>query len=296
MIRFAYLLALATLLIFLAGTGAISTEYYSSKTGQTCQACHKDPSGGGPLTSAGKAFAEGGYAWPLKATAAMPSGNSAGAGAARLVLGFLHILSGIVWIGTIFYVHLVLKPRYAVGGLPKTELRMAWISIAIIGVTGAPLTVMRYHDLSTLFATRSGFYLAVKIGLYLFLVLSAAYVTLVLNARLKKHRSGWQENDGREGRPAWVKVGDHLYDFSSSKRWGDGSHFGRHQAGQDLTEALKGAPHGPEKLAQFPSFSLAGKTLTKESAAVSTLFVMAYVNLFAALGVVVAIALWKWGW
>lgn len=295
MVRLATILALAAL-IFAASPGtSTSTEYYASKTGQDCSVCHKDASGGGPLTDTGKSFADGGYLWPSKKTT-NDAKSSTGTGAAKLILGFLHLLSGIVWIGTIFYVHLVLKPRYAVGGLPKTELRMAWISIAIIGITGVPLTIMRYHDLATLFSTRSGVYLSVKIGLYLFLVLSAGYVTLVLNARLKKHRSDWQANDGREDRPAWVKVGDLLYDFSSSKRWAGGSHFGRHQAGQDLTDALKGAPHGPEKLAQFPSFSLAGKALAKESAAVSTLLVMAYVNLFAALGVVVAIALWKWGW
>jgi len=36
--------------------------------------------------------------------------------------------------------------------------------------------------------------------------------------------------------------------FSGSPKWKDGRHFGKHQAGTDLTEDLKKAPHGPEVL------------------------------------------------
>ena len=43
-----------------------------------------------------------------------------------------------------------------------------------------------------------------------------------------------------------------VYDLSSSRAWGKGLHQGRHRAGQDLTEALREASHGPEMLALFP--------------------------------------------
>lgn len=281
------------LVLGIAAQPAFATDAYSEKTGKPCAECHLDKSGGGPLTPSGAAFFANGHIWPEKTASPVPAKTAPRP--LKLLLGFVHLLAGFMWIGTILYVHLVLKPKYAVGGLPKTELRLAWISIALIGATGVPLTMMRYPSHADLFATRSGQMLLLKISIYLFLVLSAAYVTLVLNSRLKKHRAGWQENDGRDGRPAWVKVGDLLYDFTESKRWANGGHFGRHQAGMDLTDALKGAPHGPEKLKNFPSFSLAGKALSSESRAVSTLYVMAYVNLFAALGVILVIAVWRWG-
>jgi len=53
--------------------------------------------------------------------------------------------------------------------------------------------------------------------------------------------------DGKEGRRAYIAVDGIIYDVTDSAAWANGTHNG-HNAGQDLTEALKGAPHGPEKL------------------------------------------------
>ena len=58
--------------------------------------------------------------------------------------------------------------------------------------------------------------------------------------------------DGRDGRPAYVAVSGTLYDVSASDRWKDGNHEGVHQAGQDLTEALKSAPHVRAVIERFP--------------------------------------------
>ncbi len=59
-------------------------------------------------------------------------------------------------------------------------------------------------------------------------------------------------NDGREGRPAYVAVSGTVYDVSASERWQGGNHEGAHQAGQDLTEALKSAPHVRAVIERFP--------------------------------------------
>ncbi len=291
----------ATALAVLLTLGALSwpqpgraTEEYAERSQHACAYCHRDPAGGGALTGAGEAFAAAGRQWPIPPEAG--SGRlSPAARVFRFVLGFAHLLAAVLWLGTIFYVHLVLKPHYAKGGLPKTEMRIAWGSIAVLALTGVPLTALRFRDPGALLATTAGNLLLVKVGLYLFLVLAAAFVTLVLSPRLKARRAAWQDNDGVEGRPAWVKVGDRLYDVTRSPRWAGGSHFGRHQAGEDLTAALKGAPHGPEPLAGFPSFSLVGGSLRRESAEVRVLFVMAYVNLFVAVAVLFVLALWRWG-
>jgi predicted heme/steroid binding protein len=102
-------------------------------------------------------------------------------------------------------------------------------------------------------------------------------------------------NDGREGRPSWVKVGERLYDVSGSPRWKEGLHFNRHQAGSDLSQALESAPHGPEVLDRMRSFTLEGGSLALETSDVRLLYALAYVNLFVALGVLVTIALRHWG-
>jgi predicted heme/steroid binding protein/uncharacterized membrane protein len=56
---------------------------------------------------------------------------------------------------------------------------------------------------------------------------------------------------GKEGARALVAVEGRVYDVSESKRWAGGRHMNRHDAGQDLSVAIKGAPHGPEVLDRF---------------------------------------------
>ena len=59
-------------------------------------------------------------------------------------------------------------------------------------------------------------------------------------------------HDGRDGRKAYVAVNGTVYDVSSSPLWQNGDHQGVHQAGADLTEALKGAPHVRAVIERFP--------------------------------------------
>lgn len=58
--------------------------------------------------------------------------------------------------------------------------------------------------------------------------------------------------DGREGRPAYVAVARTIYDVSASEYWREGNHEGEHQAGRDLTEELKSAPHVRAVVERFP--------------------------------------------
>ena len=58
--------------------------------------------------------------------------------------------------------------------------------------------------------------------------------------------------DGCEGRSAYIAVSDVIYDVSSSQRWQEGNHEGAHQAGCDLTAALKSAPHVRTLIERFP--------------------------------------------
>ncbi len=283
--------------VVLVGTGvpAGATEEYGEATGQECATCHRDPSGGGPLTPTGEAYVAAGHQWPIPANL-QGKARSPQTRLARLLLGFVHLITAVVWFGTIFYVHLVLRPKYALGGLPKTEMRIAWGSIALLAATGIPLTRLRFGRPEALLETWSGNLLLAKIGLFLFLVVAAAVATLVVSPRLRRLQAGWQRNDGREGRPTWVKVGDQLYDLTGSPRWPQGNHFRRHQAGQDLTEALAGAPHGADKLDGFPARPVpAGPGPGTGQPVVRVFYAMAYVNLLVALGVLFILALWRWG-
>lgn len=61
--------------------------------------------------------------------------------------------------------------------------------------------------------------------------------------------------DGKEGRPAYIAYGGKVYDITSSEQWTDGEHYAMHSSGNDLTDALAGAPHGEEV---FEGFNVVG--------------------------------------
>lgn len=65
-------------------------------------------------------------------------------------------------------------------------------------------------------------------------------------------RSELAKHDGRDGRPAYVAVNGTIYDVTSSPLWKAGEHQGSHQAGADLTEELKSAPHVRAVVERFP--------------------------------------------
>jgi len=59
-------------------------------------------------------------------------------------------------------------------------------------------------------------------------------------------------HDGREGKPAYIAYKGKVYDVTGSVLWSGGRHQALHEAGRDLTEALKSAPHGEEFIKRFP--------------------------------------------
>ena len=61
-------------------------------------------------------------------------------------------------------------------------------------------------------------------------------------------KSEFQQFDGKDGKPAYIAYKGNIYDVSKSEQWKNGSHMNSHSAGDDLTHALSGAPHGEEVL------------------------------------------------
>jgi predicted heme/steroid binding protein len=59
-----------------------------------------------------------------------------------------------------------------------------------------------------------------------------------------------EENNGKNGKPAYFAYQGKVYDVSQSGLWTDGDHLGMHEAGKDLTGELEAAPHREENLAR----------------------------------------------
>lgn len=51
------------------------------------------------------------------------------------------------------------------------------------------------------------------------------------------------QNNGQDGKPAYVAYQGKVYDMSDSPMWEDGDHEGMHFAGADLTADQDDAPH-----------------------------------------------------
>lgn len=299
--RKALLLIFAFSLFLSVSIHAHATEEYSRKTGLACRVCHVNPLGGGELTQAGKQYRAG------LAASGVFRPPSLFKRVARLVTGYLHILAGVVWFGAIFYVHILLKPAYASKGLPKGELALGWTGIVVTGVTGALLTVARMPDTASFFNTRFGILLSIKILLYLLMASTAALVTFVLGPKMRKRREAAQKQpgdltleelrsfDGKEGRKSLVAVEGVIYEVTASRLWREGRHT-RHVAGEDLTAALRQAPHGPDKLERFPQVgrvvAAAGRPLPDGPKAL--FYFVAYLNLVLVFLVLGVVALWRW--
>ena len=54
--------------------------------------------------------------------------------------------------------------------------------------------------------------------------------------------------NGKDGNKAYIAIDGVVYDVTDEPMWMDGIHRGRFEAGQDLTEEMKNAPHGLSKL------------------------------------------------
>jgi predicted heme/steroid binding protein/uncharacterized membrane protein len=283
---------------------AQATPEFSERTEQGCQTCHVDPEGG-ELSRKGLEFAASGYVWP-------PRGGYRVLGpirrTVRLGLGILHILAAFMWFGTILYVHLLLRPAYAAKGLPRGEVLVGMASMAIVGVSGALLTISRIRSLEVLVSSPWGILLAIKISLYLVMISSALFVILFVGPRLKSVRAEvavppdgvfdpftLTAFDGKEGRPSRVACRGKVYDLSGSPLWAGGMHM-KHGAGGDMTDAIARAPHGVEKLEPFAPVGLYDASREPpKSPAQKAFYFVAYMNLTLVFAVLVVIAVWRWG-
>ncbi len=305
-----FFLCTAILLLLLFSSSVNATEEMAEKTGKSCGFCHLDQGGGGELTEAGKDY--------LKKLAVrsdeaqeevLQVGRKKASDIIRLIVGYLHILTAIFWFGTIFYVHIILKPSYAAHGLPKGEVRLGLISIIILAVTGVILSVFRISSISILFYTRFGILLIIKVALYLVMAGTAFYVVLFIGPKLRKRKEAIPLEsigdltiddlklfDGTEDQAAYFAYKGKIYDASKSKLWKNGTHFSKHNAGADLTDMLKQAPHGEEKIMELPQIGklIPSQAEKKRPRHERIFYFVAYMNLVLVFLIVLILALWRW--
>lgn len=68
--------------------------------------------------------------------------------------------------------------------------------------------------------------------------------------------------DGKGARRAYIAHKGKIYDVSSSPLWSEGTHFGQHFSGNDLSDYLASAPHGEEI---FSTFHIVGELSSEAS-------------------------------
>jgi predicted heme/steroid binding protein len=297
-----HLLVILSLFVIVLPSLCHATPEYAGKTGLNCTACHVDGTGG-TLTKDGEDFKE-----DLRTKGLYRSLHPIQKGV-RLIIGYLHLLTAIAWFGTIFYVHILLKPAYAAKGLPKGELILGWTGIIILSITGVLLTISRIPTWKMFYTTRFGILLSVKIILFMIMVASAFIVTFIIGPRIRKQRAqiptqpktrmtldDLRHFDGAENRPSYFAYQGKIYDVCLSKVWKGGSHFKKHHAGDDLTDILKTAPHGEEKILKMPVVAelVPLETKLEKPTHEKVFYFMAYMNLIFVFLITFVIALWRW--
>ncbi|HBU06368.1 MAG: hypothetical protein A2X54_01030 [Nitrospirae bacterium GWF2_44_13] len=284
-----------------------ATTEYARQTGFECNECHAETTGGGKLTKEGEEFRD-----DLKIKGLYrPLTNAQKV--IRFIVGYIHLFFAIIWFGTILYVHILLKPAYASKGLPKGELLLGWLSIIVLTVTGFLLSISRIPSWKMLYTTRFGMLLSIKVILFLIMVSTAVIVTAFIGPKMRwkwglkgkveipqgKCDLAYEELhtfDGKEGRPAYVVYKGLIYDVTASKLWKNGSHLSKHLAGHDLTDALKTAPHGEEKIFAMPPVGKLLPTSKKSKIPFyeKLFYFFAYLNLVLVFLIIFIIALWRW--
>ncbi|MHB8845316.1 MAG: CopD family protein [Nitrospirota bacterium] len=283
---------------------AQATPDYARQTGYECGKCHIDSIGGGKLTSDGEQFLA-----ELRAKGQLRK-LSTTQHVVRLVIGYLHMLAAIVWFGTIMYVHILLKPAYASKGLPKGELRLGWLSMIILLVTGTLLTIARMPNLEAFTSTRFGILLTIKIALFLVMLSSALVVTIFIGPKMRQRlkspvaaclsKEMTEEQlssfDGKDGRPAYIAYKGIIYDITGSRLWKNGQHMMKHHAGTDLTEMLKLAPHGEDKVLGMTQVGMCVKSDRRPERPLyeKIFYFFAYMNLALVFVIIFVISLWRW--
>jgi predicted heme/steroid binding protein len=333
--RLVFIVFVFSAVFFFSAPHLTATPEFAEQTEKSCAFCHDGPNGG-PLTTAGKAFIRNGYSYPIPKriidkTIQLESPFHR---TVRGILGYIHLITAAIFVGTIFFVHMFLKPRSLRGGIPGGEKKLGLSCMSILAASGIYLTWYRLDRAAAFFDSRFGVLLFIKILLFVLLLALGILAVTLINKRMRREAQGQPGDgaaaaqartgsggasgtaagappdgfsignlgryDGKEGRPAYVMYRNKVYDVTESQKWKEGSHFTQHAAGTDLTKAMGNAPHTEEVLSRFPvvaAVSQDEKSSGRKAFGIAQrIFVtMAYVNLAIVILILLCVGAWLFG-
>ena len=180
----------------------------------------------------------------------------------------------------------------------------------VVLITGVFLTIARIPSLDLFYTTRFGILLTIKIVLFFVMFSSAIVVSIVIGPRLRRKTQSPVADlisqtvtleqlahfDGKEGRPAYIAYKGIIYNVTQGRLWKNGLHVMKHGAGHDLTDMLKSAPHGEEKVLAMPQVGTLAKTAGKPKQPwhIRLFYFFAYMNLVLVFVITFVVALWRW--
>jgi predicted heme/steroid binding protein len=180
----------------------------------------------------------------------------------------------------------------------------------VLLVTGTLLTIARMPNLEAFVTTRFGILLTIKIALFLVMMSSALVVTIFIGPKMRQRlkspvaaclsKEMTEEQlaafDGKEGRPAYIAYKGIIYDITNSRLWKSGQHMMKHHAGTDLTEMLKLAPHGEDKVLAMTQVGMcvASDRKPEKPFYEKAFYFFAYMNLALVFVIIFVISLWRW--
>ena len=310
---FSFSLIILLISLFPESRPCFATEEYARRTEKTCAFCHQDPNGGA-LNPVGIAYIRNHYHYPVPERV-LDKSRKLGTPffrIMRLIAGYIHLAAACILVGAIFYVHLFIRPSSLTGGIPRGERILGLTCIITLLVTGIYLTWYRIDSAAAFFQSRFGILLFIKLILYAVMLALALLAVTLVHRRMRRQTpqapgggDGFRiedlpKYDGKEGRPAYVRYRNTVYDVTGSAKWKDGAHFRKHAAGQDLTKALKGAPHGDAVFSGMPVVATLkgdeGAGTRIKPAGVRRLFViMARANSVLVFLILLCVAMWRWG-
>ena len=289
-----------------------ATEDYAFDTGKACAFCHEE-STGGPLKTTGLAYIRNGYRYPVpeRILNRVEDLQTPFHRTIRFLVGYVHLVAAVIFFGAIFYIHIFIRPSRLTGGIPRPERILGVSCMVTLALTGLYLTWFRMDRWGQLVDNTFGLMLALKIILFLLMVTLGVVAITVVNSGMRKSTLAMRGTsgtgpmtsdslrlfDGTEGHPAYIVYQGKVYDVSESDKWKEGTHFGRHTAGMDLSGALAGAPHGPEV---FENVKTVGEISSTPVSAPRTspqkvFMVFAYANLAIVFLILACISIWRWG-
>ncbi len=262
-------IAISCLGLSLCATPAWASQHITDQTGKKCEYCHVGQPDLLTFTAEGEQFVKNYNLLPKKRVLDAVSFRGALLKKIRRVLLAVHAVAATALLGSVIFIGLAAIPRVEEHDVPPATSRFLWLSLTLAGIGGGALLPFTIGQNDGLWTTAMGAYLVIKMVLFasLFALMAFAAATAAKAGQARKQVEGdmcakdlagrftkFSPADlkmftGRHGWRALIAFKGKVYDVTENERWKYGVHFGKHSAGRDMTDEIKGAPHSESALA-----------------------------------------------